>query len=433
MKLLLSIPVLLLSLGSLAQGQIDEPSAKVLARRTPIVEVIERVKPAVVSISCISQVQTAFGVREQEQSGTGVVIWKDGYIITNYHVVKESKRIRVRFDQEDDAQIYEAELLSADRNEDLALLKIESDKPFPEIPMSEDAPILGEDVIAIGNALGQSHTVSRGIISGLGRSLKVQSYDLMFDDLLQTDAAINHGNSGGPLIDANGELVGINTAIIEGSQSVGYAIPVARVRDVLANNLLSSKRARVYLGYEIDEQSFEITEIFARGPADVAGLQVGDKVVGIDGKSVASKEDYGLLAVSILAHKPVSFRVKRGRKTREFMLDPGSVVEGVIHRRLGVHTEVVNLSRYGRFLRITDVDPEGPAGRIKLQEGDVIAAVMRENYRSPLRVSTRSTLALLLQPLPAGSNLDIEVFRDRNQDGRYDLAAEKLIGTLVMR
>jgi serine protease Do len=430
MKTLRSIALLPFLFGSLASAQEEPLDPKIQARRTPIVEVIERVKPAVVSITSSVKVQTRLGPVEQKQSGTGVVIWEDGYIITNYHVVRDNPiSIIVRFDQEDDSRAYPAKLLSRDEAEDLALLKIDSDKPFQIIPMCEDAPMLGEDVIAIGNALGQSHTVSRGIVSGLGRQLSVRN--LVFDDLLQTDAAINHGNSGGPLIDINGELVGINTAIIEDAQSVGYAIPVARVRNVLFNNLLASDQARAYLGYQIDEDNFNITDVFGHGPADLAGIRVGDQVIGINGKSVDSKKGYGLLAVSILPREPVTLRVLRKGKKLDLKLQPTSMVEGMVHRRMGIKTKLVVLNR--RYhLQITDVDPLGPASRIKLQKGDVISAV-RPQKTGPLRINKSSKLAMLLQRQPDEATLEIEVYRDNNKDGSLDLREEKWAGTVILR
>src|SRR5262245_32178411 len=169
-------------------------------RRTAVVEVVERVKPAVVSITTnVPAVAWPWGrVDTPGPSGTGVVIFEDGLIITNNHVIAGANHIEVRFDETDDDHVYEAVVVSRKTEEDLALLKITGDQPFHTVTMCESDPILGETVIAIGNAFGHSHTVSTGIVSGLHRDI-VTREGLRFTNLIQTDASINPGNSGGPL------------------------------------------------------------------------------------------------------------------------------------------------------------------------------------------------------------------------------------------
>ena len=406
-------------------------------RRTPVVDVVERARPAVVSIDSSVRQSSLFGVFEQPVSGTGVVIYEDGTIVTNYHVVSNdgrlAKEILVRFDEADDETVYPGRVISTVREEDLALIKIEGNAPFPTIAMSDDEPMLGETVVAIGNAVGQTHTVSTGIISGLHRDLPVRQNDLHFKSLLQTDAAINPGNSGGPLLDINGQLIGINTAITRGAENVGFAIPVARVRWVLANQLLSLEQARSYLGYEIDDETFLVTEVASTGPADLAGLEPGDRVVAFDGKPFDSAEAYSRLLLAVEPGSRVEVAVERAGERRSLDVDAWNPIDGTIHRRLGISVRRILWGASRRpYLQLTGVDPNGPAGRIGLQAGDLIGAIRPRGYRSYL-VQRAQDLFLLVSKLDSGTPVEFEIWRDDNGDGSYDRgsrSSELYAGTL---
>ena len=224
-------------------------------RITPEVRIVQAVVPAVVFIETEFLAQrNSFGFlfsRSYEGSGSGVVVHPDGYIVTNYHVVAGARAIKVSF-----ARIpgqFEAELVSFKRSEDLALLRIRGDGPFPTVRLGTSSDLLeAERVVAIGNPYGQTHTVSKGIISGLHRDVQVPGQNLVFTDLIQTDASINFGNSGGPLLNIRGELIGINTAMNSQAENIGFAIPVDRVRDVL-NDILFPRARRSWLGFELAE------------------------------------------------------------------------------------------------------------------------------------------------------------------------------------
>ena len=410
-------------------------------RRTAVVDVIENARPAVVSIDATNRVRGAWGVFDLPVSGTGVVIYEDGTIVTNYHVVEAqegtlAQEILVRFDEADDETVYQGRVISAVKAEDLALVKIEGPAPFPTIAMSDDEPLLGETVVAIGNAVGQTHTVSTGIISGLHRNLSVPERALHFESLLQTDAAINPGNSGGPLLDINGQLVGINTAISRGAENIGFAIPVARVRSVLANQLLSLDQARSYLGYEVADEGFLVTKVAPLGPAALAGLAVGDRLLEIDGKAIQDQEVYGRSILSAEPGRRLELVVNRGGRRERLGIEPWTQVEGAIHDRLGVSVRRIVLGRsITPYLQLTSVDPDGPAGRIGLQEGDLIAALRPEGYRSHLVRSSRE-LAILVHRLDPGTQVEIEVWRDDNGNGRYERtndASELYSGSLRLR
>jgi serine protease Do len=433
--------------------KVTEEDPKIARRWSNIVAVVEQARPAIVSID--SNVprpvvspwgQLLYGpdgrpiMQDQGVSGTGVVIFEDGYIITNNHVVaagdQVATRIVVRFDQEDDSTQYVATLINQQPEEDLALIKIVGEHLFPTIPLSDAEPLLGETVIAIGNAVGQTHTVSTGIISGLHREISVPGdlgRPLRFRSLIQTDAAINPGNSGGPLLDVNGELVGINTAMSQVAQNIGFAIPAARVRWVLTNHLLAPSNARSYLGCEIDERTFEVRSVLAGGPAEKAGLRVGDRLTSLDGRKLSSEQDYRIARVSLQANVLSNVDVLRGGRPETASIEPWGVIDGVLHERMGVRAETILVGRrYQPWVQLKWVDPGGPAGRVGLLPEDVIRAVQPAERRAN-QIRDVDTLALLLSRLDAATALDIEIARDEDHDGYLFEESEFFQGKLVLR
>jgi len=218
------------------------PSSQELnLRRTVTVDVVARTKDAVVYISTTKLARTSpfgddpffrqfFQQNVQVQSlGSGFVVHEDGYVVTNNHVIDRAREITVALS---DGRKLSAELVAADPEADLAILKIKSDKPLPYLELGDSSDLMiGEPVIAVGNPLGYSHSVSTGIVSAVHRDLGDPSIKLA--DLIQTDAAINPGNSGGPLLNAYGQVIGINTAIRANAQNIGFAIAVNRLRELI--------------------------------------------------------------------------------------------------------------------------------------------------------------------------------------------------------
>ncbi|MSR62657.1 MAG: trypsin-like serine protease [Planctomycetes bacterium] len=395
-------------------------------RRTPVVEVVERVKPAVVSITTNvrGQVWPVGLVEAEGPSGTGVVIYEDGLIITNYHVVKDASQIQVRFDASDDEHVYDAVLVSGKPKEDLALLKIEGEEPFHTVTMCESDPILGETAIAIGNAFGHSHTVSTGIVSGLHRNIGT-SDGLQFDNLLQTDASINPGNSGGPLLNINGELIGINSAMQNMAENIGFAIPVSHVRKVLFEQLLALSEARAWLGFDVDENTLQVQSVSAGGPAALAGVAVGDRLSALNGHLLTALEGevrdvYRRVRIAIQPLATVALSVKRGKREEQLELRAWNKVDGMLFEHLGLTLETVHIGHRGgnAYLRVTQVQPDGPAASAGLAVDDVLTTVQRKGGRETWFQRPEDLAGVALR-LPAGTELTVEIWRDTDGDGVY--------------
>src|SRR5688572_7380686 len=242
-------------------------SPEINLRRTVTVDVVRRTKDAVVYISTTTLVRTSpFGddpffrhffpgnavqAVPVQSLGSGFVLHEDGYIVTNKHVIDRAREIVVDLP---DGKKYPAELLSSDPENDLAILKVKSDKPLPYLELGDSSDLMiGEPVIAVGNPLGFSHSVSTGIVSALHRDLKTPQGNVMLGDLVQTDAAINPGNSGGPLLNAYGQVIGINTAIRGDAQNIGFAIQVNRLRDLIPELLNPAQVTKVEVTIKLRE------------------------------------------------------------------------------------------------------------------------------------------------------------------------------------
>ena len=227
--------------------------------------------------------------------GTGVIIDSRGYIITNYHVVDGVREILVTLA---DGHRQTAKLFARDLETDLAVIKIDARTPLPEIPMGTSSDLMtGETVIAVGNAFGYEHTVTRGIVIALHRSVQVSDAQF-YDDLIQTDASINPGNSGGPLLNIDGEMIGINVAVRAGAQGIGFAIPVDKVTAVAVGLLASCNAGKVRMGMATandaspSSQGMVVGAVEAQSPAAAAGLLAGDVVTGVDDAEVSRPLDF---------------------------------------------------------------------------------------------------------------------------------------------
>lgn len=244
----------------------------------------------------------------EDHGGSGFIISEDGYILTNHHVIEDADRINVRL--MGDSRQYVAKLIGSDRDTDLALLKISADHALPVIPLGDSSSLrVGDWVLAIGNPLAYEHTVTVGVVSAKGRKLWAMNRDSSLDNFIQTDAAINRGNSGGPLLNAHGEAVGINSAISVAGQGISFAIPINMAKQVATQLVNTGRVERGYLGVEIrdiaEDLNPETREYFGlegkQGafvertvpglPADQAGLRKGDAIISVDGDRLHSSDD----------------------------------------------------------------------------------------------------------------------------------------------
>jgi S1-C subfamily serine protease len=285
--------------------------ASVNKRRTPVVEAVEKALPAVVNIGTERIVRVVYRdafyhlrslaqgglfpgeilppplVREQRRHslGSGVIVDENGYILTNYHVIEQASVIRVALA---DGELHDAVLLAGDPLNDLALLKISAGRPLPAINFARDDDLLlGETAIALGNPFGFSHTVTVGVLSGVNREARYGE-NVVYRDILQTDAAVNYGSSGGPLVNLDGEMIGLNVQILQQAQNIGFAIPVKRVRALLGGWMAPRILRHGWLGFELAPAA-EVPTVGAvdpDGPAAAAGVRPGAVVLALDGAPV---------------------------------------------------------------------------------------------------------------------------------------------------
>ena len=262
-------------------------------RHTPVVEAVRKVQPCVVNITsekkAASSSRWPFSQAENEKPrvsgmGTGVLIDARGYILTNQHVVDKVQGVEVHLA---DGTSLPARVVQQDEAMDVAVLKVEAGRPLPAIVIGTSADLeLGEPVITIGNAFGYENTVSQGIISQLNRNVTL-SDEQVYRNLIQTDACINPGNSGGPLVNIEGELIGINVAVRAGAQGIGFALPIDDVKRV-ATELLSTRRISgtwhgVVSGEALSgaSRAVIVSDVTVGSPAETAGVKKGDQVVRV--------------------------------------------------------------------------------------------------------------------------------------------------------
>lgn len=422
-------------------------------RATPVVRIVQAVTPAVVFIQteAYQQVQGFFGPegRRVSGAGSGVVINPKGYVVTNYHVVEGASRITVSFDG--DPGRYAAELVSYVREEDLALLRVleipeslrasgdtahpvsasTAQVEFPTVRWGTSVDLLpGEPVVAIGNPHGQTYTVSTGIISGLHRDIVVPQRGLRFQGLIQTDASINRGNSGGPLLNIRGELIGINSAMNEAAENIGFAIPVDRVKQVLTDALLPQARAS-WLGFELaEDDSLRVTYVTPDGPAQQAGICEGDVVIALDGEEVSTTEEFVLKRLQVREGARVHVTVRHAGRVEERELVAWPPLDGILFERLGITVSERHL--LGRvFVQVDRVRTSGPADQIGMLPGDLLPALRPDVRRGSraYRIQDREVLAALVDLLERDTFVELDVYRDTDGDGTY----ERLTGRLKLR
>ena len=371
--------------------------------------------------------------RKSTSLGSGFIISSDGYIVTNNHVIEGADVVRVNIsgnNKKEDS--YTAEVIGTDPETDLALLKIKADNlPFLRFGDSNVLEV-GEWVVAIGSPLGLDHTVTAGIVSAKGRNIQSGSYD----DFLQTDASINRGNSGGPLLNMNGDVVGINTAIAQRAQGIGFAIPSSLAQRIISDLRDHKKVSRGWLGVTIqnvdsamakalglaNNKGALVNSVLEGQPAALAGIREGDVIIKIDDQSIEDTEQL-LRVVALLSpgSKAAVTVIRDGKEERlsltvaERDLNQASGKDdtkggGAQDATLGLQVRPISpedVRRYGlnsnAGLLIVSVKPDSLAARTGLQPGDVILAVNRhpvateKDLAAKIKESAKQRGAALLQ------------------------------------
>ena len=296
-------------------------------RLTPIVVAVRKARVSVVSIKGQKTVtepaepgsspEATEAPRQVNGMGTGTIIDERGYILTNYHVVSDVRRIEVTLD---DGRGFIGDLVAYDAAADLAIVKIPAPKPLTVIRIGTSADLMvGESVIALGNAFGYEQTVTRGVVSALGRDVQV-SETQSYDHLIQTDASINPGNSGGPLLNIDGEMIGVNVAVRAGAQGIGFAIPIDNALAVAAR-LLNVQRLRnkwhglVTQGEDGPDGPLRVTKVEESSPAERLGIQTGDQILRVGTSPVSRPLDLERAMLDRAAGEAVTVEVRRGSQT----------------------------------------------------------------------------------------------------------------------
>jgi Do/DeqQ family serine protease len=384
-----------------------ESPAHEFSRETAVVKAVRAVSPAVVNISSAVQVRkrtspfSGFGFnpffeeffkdffdprfdrrREYTSLGSGVIIdGKKGLILTNAHVIQKTGTIKVVLEDERE---FEAKIVGTDPDSDLAVLKIDSGQDLPAIKMgsSEDL-MIGETVIAIGNPFGFSHTVTTGVISAKNRSIRAQ--DRVYHNFIQIDASINPGNSGGPLLNINGDLIGINTAIYAKAQGIGFAIPIGKARKIISDLIQYGEVIQAWIGItvqNIDEKLVRylkipdikgviVKSVEAKSPAQKAGLQESDIILSIANKKIDSVDDYQSIAKSLAAGNPIKAKFWRDGKKKTVVLKtkvfPIDLADELASRILGIRVQDLTRKNRQRY-------------RINAREGVMISEIKKNSY-----------------------------------------------------
>jgi Do/DeqQ family serine protease len=412
-----------------AQARAGIPPVTVDGKVPSLAPLLEGVTPAVVNIAVLSRspeqnnpmlrdpfFRRFFGLPEQSKpqisAGSGVIVdARNGFVLTNHHVIKDAEQIVVTLK---DGRRLQGKLVGSDAATDVALLKVEGDNLKALTLGDSDALRVGDYVVAIGNPFGLGQTVTSGIVSALGRTgLNIEGYE----DFIQTDASINPGNSGGALVSLQGELIGINTAIIGpsgGNVGIGFAIPSNMARSVMSQLTKYGEVRRGRIGLTTQDLTPElvkslaspvsngavVVEVVKGSPAEKAGLRIGDVIVAVNGRTVRSSSDLrnqiGLTAVG----SEVEFKVLRESREQLFRMrvealraPQANEVEAAVPELNGL--SITNAERNGRSeaVGVVGVEPGTEAWTHGLRPGDVIVAVNRRKVRT-----TRELIAALRSP-----------------------------------
>jgi serine protease Do len=363
--------------------------------------------------------------------GSGFIINREGYIVTNNHVVENASDIKVSLS---DKEEFDAKVIGRDPKTDVALIKIEAKKDLPAVALGDSNKLrVGEWVMAIGNPFGLGHTVTTGIVSAKGRIIGAGPYD----EFIQTDASINPGNSGGPLFNMNGEVVGINTAIVASGQGIGFAIPINVAKDMLGSLREKGRVVRGWLGVQVQRVTPDLAKSFGldreRGalvadvmpdtPASKAGIERGDVIVEFNGRKIDEMNDLPRVVANTAPNADVPVKLLRKGQEKVVQVKVAELKEeqvaaggGTLEESLGMTVQELTpeIARSlgvseSKGLVVTNVDDGSPSDEAGLRRGDVIVEVNQKkvenlrDYRAALgRVGGGDSLLMLVR---RGSNV----------------------------
>jgi serine protease Do len=396
------------------------------SRRTPIVTAVKLVAPATVNITSTQRVQGPnpfFGdplfdqfferfrdprPRTAQSLGTGVIIDEHGHVLTNEHVLAGATETRITLS---DGREFACEIVGTDPDNDLGVLRILSEEKLPTAPLGDsDDAMIGETVIAIGNPFGLNHTITTGVLSATQRSIQAPNQRREYHGFLQTDASINPGNSGGPLVNVDGEVIGVNTAILGNAEGIGFAIPINRARRIVQELIEHGAVAPTWLGLSVQDLTpglirslgahtttgALVSHVDDDSPASRAGVRRGDIVVELDRTPVRSRRGYYEVLASLTSGGRSKLVIEREgtRRTLDVTVAafPEERAEAIGKRMLGVEIEE---TRWGSYpaLRISSVSANSAADDLGLQPGDFLLAL--EGDALPDRVAFRKAITKL--------------------------------------
>ncbi len=341
----------------------------------------------------------------EKSLGSGFIIDREGYIITNNHVVDGADEVKVKLAN---GKEFDAKIIGRDSKTDLALIKINGSSDLQPLKMgNSDETKVGNWVVAIGSPFGLEQTVTAGIVSAKGRIIGSGPYD----NFIQTDASINPGNSGGPLINTNGEVIGINTAIVASGQGIGFAIPINTASDVIPQLKNKGQVTRGWLGVSIQDVTPELAKSFGLkekkgalvadvvkdGPADKAGIERGDVVVEFDGKEIAESKDLPRIVAAVPVGKNVTIKLLKNGKMMSKEVRIAQMEETTtefakaspVRQQIGIAVQNITPQiaktlglKHTNGAVITQVEPGSPAADAGLQRGDVINEVNRKTIKN---------------------------------------------------
>jgi S1-C subfamily serine protease len=369
-------------------------------RRDAAVEAVERVMPCVVNIATetVVEYRDPFDqmLREfwgpyyrrrqpdtQYSLGSGVIIDEEGYVLTNLHVVRRASKVQVRLA---DGREFEAKPIVGNTSKDMALLKLvtQHGEKFKAVKFAKDGDLLlGETVLALGNPFGLGGSVSRGILSSKNRRPSAEDEPLDVADWLQTDAAINPGSSGGPLVDLRGDLIGLNVAIYREGHGIAFAIPIKQVAEALSEIFIPEVTRSVWFGARLKSgvNPMTVTEVEPESPAGKAGLQNGDEITEVNGRTPGSFIQCIELISASPNHEAI-LAVRRNGERKEIRARMVPLSQ-LVRQKLGASVQELDKDelaesfgfRRGEGLLVAEVEQGGPAARAELQRGYLITAI----------------------------------------------------------